>query len=109
MNGTLRLSAGPGGLNAGPFPPNLGTTLAIGATEPIVIMLDKQIPDGPWDALLTLHSGLLENSARATITFPTTGSTPSSPYPIIAGLVILLLIGILAALFTKSRRKSTGF
>jgi hypothetical protein len=108
MNGTLRLSAGPGGLNAGPFPANLGTTLAIGATEPIIIMLNKQIPDGPWDALVTLHSGLLENSARATITFPTTG-TPSSPYPIIAGVVILLLIGILAALFTKSRRKSTGF
>ena len=34
MNGTLQLSAGPGGLSAGPFPANLGVTLAIGDTEP---------------------------------------------------------------------------
>jgi LPXTG-motif cell wall-anchored protein len=103
MNGTLRLSAGPGGLSAGPFAANLGTSLAIGATEPITIMLDKRLPDGPWDALLTLRSGLLERSARATITFPATG-TPSSSYPVIAGLVILLLVGILAAHFTRRRR-----
>ena len=99
MSGTLQLSAGPGGLSAGPFAANLGTTLAIGATEPITIMLDKQIPDGPWHALLTLRSGLLQRSARATISFPATG-TPSSPdltYLIIAGLVILLLVGIVAA------------
>ncbi len=83
MNGTLQLSAGPGGLNAGPFPANLGTTLAIGATEPITITLDRRLPNGPWDALVILHSGLLENSARATITFPTAvphhRRTPSSP------------------------------
>ena len=32
MNGTLQLPAGPGGLSAGPFPANLGVTLAIGDT-----------------------------------------------------------------------------
>jgi hypothetical protein len=105
MSGTLRLSAGPGGLSAGPFPANLGTTLAIGATEPITIMLDKQVPDGPWHALVTLRSGLLERSARATITFPTT-ETPHSPYAIVAGLAALLLAGILAVLFTRTHRKS---
>jgi hypothetical protein len=104
MNGTLQLSAGPGGLSAGPFPANLGTSLAIGATEPITIKLDKRLPDGPWQALVTLRSGLLESSARATITFPATG-TPSSPYPIIAGFVIFLLVGIVAArLITRRRR-----
>jgi hypothetical protein len=108
MSGTMQLSAGPGGLSAGPFAANLGTTLAIGATEPITIMLDKQIPDGPWHALVTLRSGLLERSARATITFPTTG-TPQSPYLIIAGLVILLLAGIVAALFVRRHRKPAGF
>ena len=34
MSGTLQLLAGPGGLSAGPFPATLGTTLAIGDTEP---------------------------------------------------------------------------
>jgi hypothetical protein len=108
MNGTLRLSAGPGGLSAGPFPATLGTSLAIGATEPITIMLDKRLPDGPWNALVMLRSGLLEHGARATVTFPATG-TPSSPYPIIAGLVSLLLVSIAAArLMTRRRRQSTG-
>jgi hypothetical protein len=108
MSGTLQLSSGPGGLSAGPFQANLGTTLAIGAIEPITIVLDKQIPDGPWHALVTLRSGLLERSAHATITFPATGA-PSSPlltYLIIAGLVILLLVGIVAArLITRRRRQ----
>ena len=76
MNGTLRLSAGPGGLSAGPFPATLGTTLAIGDTEPVTIALDKRLPAGPWDARITLRSGLLERSARATITFPDTGASP---------------------------------
>jgi hypothetical protein len=98
MSGTLQLSSGPGGLSAGPFAANLGTTLAIGATEPITTVLDKQIPDGPWHALVTLRSGLLQRSARATITFPATGA-PSSPfltYLIVAGLVLLLLVGVVA-------------
>jgi hypothetical protein len=105
MSGTLQLSAGPGGLSAGPFQANLGTTLAIGATEPIIIMLDKQIPDGPWHALVTLRSGLLQRSAQATISFPATGA-PSSPlftYLVIAGLVILLLLGIVAARLRRRR------
>jgi hypothetical protein len=110
MSGTLQLSAGPGGLSAGPFPANLGTdrkiatdsrnlrhfhqpvrargagtrtSLAIGATEPITIMLDRRLPDGPWDALVTLRSGLLERSARATSASPQLAPhpcrTPSSP------------------------------
>jgi hypothetical protein len=105
MSGTLQLSAGPGGLSAGPFPANLGTTLAIGATEPITIMLGRQVPDGPWHALVTLRSGLLERSARATISFPAT-ETPHSPYPIIAVLAVLLLVGIVAALSMRAHRKS---
>jgi hypothetical protein len=107
MSGTMQLSAGPGGLSAGPFPANLGTTLAIGATEPITIALDKQIPDGPWHALVTLRSGLLQRSARATISFPATGAPSSAlfTYLIIAGLVVLLLLGILTALHMRRRHK----
>jgi CheY-like chemotaxis protein len=74
MNGSLELKGGPGGLSAGPFPASLGTTLAIGATEPVTIVLDKALPAGPWDARITLKSGLVEQSASAIITFPATGS-----------------------------------
>ncbi len=104
MSGTLRLSSGPGGLSAGPFPANLGTTLAIGATEPITIMLDRQIPDGPWHAQVTLRSGLIERSARATINFPATG-TPRPTHHLLAGFIILLLlVGIITALLMRRRR-----
>ncbi len=107
MSGALELSHGPGRLSAGPFAANLGTTLPIGATEPIVIMLDKQIPDGPWHALVTLRSGLLERSARATVNFPAT-ATPRRSYRLIAGLAIaLLLVGMFAA-FVKSRRRKSA-
>jgi hypothetical protein len=107
MNGTLQLLAGPGGLNAGPFPANLGTTLAIGNTEPITIALDKRLPAGPWDARVTLRSGLLERKARATITFPHNGASPSL-YLAVAGLVVLLLLllGIAARLVVIRRRRN---
>ena len=100
VNGTLQLLAGPGGLSAGPFPATLGATLAIGDGGPVTIALDRRLPAGPWDARITLRSGLLERRARATITFPDTGASPlviaTTPrpgwlYPAVAGLVVLLL------------------
>jgi len=114
ISGTLQLSAGPGGLNAGPFPANLGTTLGIGDTEPVTITLDKQIPAGPWDAVITLRSGLLEVTAQATVTFPNTGAapavktTPAVPgwlYPSIAGLILSLLLGMTTLIFLQRRRR----
>ena len=113
MSGTLQLLAGPGKLSAGPFPATLGTTLAIGDTEPVTFILDDQLPAGPWDARITLRSGLLERSARATITFPdigasppvnTTSTRPGWLYPAIAGLVALLLFGIAAVFMPSGRR-----
>jgi hypothetical protein len=124
MNGTLQLLSGPGGLSAGPFPANLGTTLAIGDTESVTIVLDKQLPAGPWDAQITLRSGLLERSARGVITFPVAGAAPlvaivgaeplvatsSTQYgwpPLaILGLVVLLLLVILFLLVVLRRRKT---
>ena len=109
MAGTLRLLRGPGGLKAGPFPANLGVTLAIGESEPIVIALDKRLPAGPWDALITLHSGLVERSVRTTIRFPAAGgASPAAydragwAYPALAGLGLVLL-GLTGALVLPRR------
>src|SRR4051812_4200008 len=60
MTGVLTLRDGPGGLSGGPFPAQLGTTLAPGDTEPVTVVLDKAITGGPWTARLLLRSGLLE-------------------------------------------------
>lgn len=101
MNGTLQLSAGPGGLGAGPFPADTGKTLAIGDTQPVTIALDERLPAGPWDARITLESGLIERSAEATVMFPDAGAaepvatTASGSgrgwlIPALAGLVVVV-------------------
>jgi hypothetical protein len=107
MSGILQLSGGPGGLRAGPFPANLGITLGIGDTERVTVVLDKQLPAGPWNAVLTLRSGLVQDTAHATITFPAvvTSSRSSPPYLAIAALVVILaLLGIAAGLLITRRR-----
>jgi hypothetical protein len=112
MNGTLKLGAGPGGLSAGPFPATLGVTLGIGDTEPVAITLDKQLPVGPWDATITLHSGLLDRTAKATLTFPKTGAAQAAPitgsrpswlYLLGAGLLAVLIA--FSTLFLAMRRR----
>lgn len=75
MTGTLQLLGGPGGLSAGPFPASLGTTLAINDTRPVIVVLDKQLPDGPWDVTIKLRSGLRERSAQASLSFPRAGQS----------------------------------
>lgn len=74
MNGTLLLTNGPGGLNAGPFPVDLGRTLAIADTHSVHVTLDDRLPAGPWDASITLESGLTVRTVEATITFPDEGT-----------------------------------
>lgn len=106
MHGTLELTAGPGGLNAGPFPANLGVTLAIGDTEPIKVILDRRLPAGPWNAKVTLRSGLITNSAHATITFPHTGETSPSYLTSISAAIALL--GITILLIAASRRRKSA-
>jgi hypothetical protein len=115
MNGTLQLSAGPGGLSSGPFPATLGTTLAIGDTEPVKIALDKRLPAGPWDARITLRSGLLTRSAAATFTFPASGSaaavkpTASASQrwriPAIVGLIVFAVAAVTLLLVRRRRRR----
>ena len=116
LSGNLQLSGGPGALSAGPFPATLGTTVGVGDTEPVTIPLDAALPAGPWDAQITLHSGLLEKSTKATITFPDTGSSPpvvttvTTPgwlYPVIGGLIVmLLLLGVVVLILLLRRRRS---
>jgi MYXO-CTERM domain-containing protein len=110
MSGTMRLLAGPGGLSAGPFPAVLGTTLAIGDTEPVTFVLDRLIPAGPWDARITLRSGLLVRSAHATITFPDAGAAASvratsTPPGWRYAAIAVTLLGIAGLLLVLGRRR----
>jgi hypothetical protein len=114
LNGTLEMTDGPGGLNAGPFAAELGSTLAIGDTQPVTITLDNRLPAGPWQAKVTLKSGLVERSAQASITFPDSGTAPAAAAVIIsppgpgwfwAAPAALAGVGMLA-MFLGARRRA---
>jgi hypothetical protein len=79
LSGTLTLDHGPGGLRAGPYPVALGTTLGVGQTAPVSILLDRKLPDGPWHAVLTMRSGAVARAVEGTISFPSAAGTSSPP------------------------------
>ncbi len=122
MSGTLRLANGPGGLSAGPFPATLGTTLGIGQTEPVTVLLDKALPAGPWTATLELRSGVVRHKVEGRIMFPEMANTWGPPVkakevplyekrivvvPIAASLigVVSLALLVLALLAWRRRRE----
>jgi hypothetical protein len=99
MSGTLLLSGGPGGLGAGPFTADASKTLAVGDTQSVSISLDEQLPAGPWDASLTLQSGMTNHTVDATITFPDSGlatqvavqAYQSESKSMLSGVVVLVI------------------
>lgn len=121
LSGELRLTDGPGGLSAGPFSAELGTTLGPGQAAPVLVELDPAIPKGPWDAHIVLRSGTTEREATGTITFPETAATSAGPVdaePVSTGPAPLLLalgaaavvaaITALLLLFRRRRREAEG-
>ena len=103
LSGSLSLSQASGHLHAGPYGVQLGTTLAPGQTEPVRINIPEQLPDGPWNATLTLQSGLLLAEYQAKFSFPQ-GAGASAAAPARAapspGLPLwqIVLIGVAAAI-----------
>ena len=110
ITGSLTLSDGPGSASAGPFPVTAAATLAPGQAGPVTVTLDPRLADGPWQAHLTLTSGMTSQEVSATITFPRSGVTrlpikPALDNWTIAGLGLLLVILALTALARYARRR----
>jgi hypothetical protein len=115
MSGTLTLSAENGDLKAGPYPARLGTTLRPGDAAPVLVLLDDLVTDGPWEVKLTLRSGRVEHTARATLTFPEKRGTwglpakLASPLPLAftatTALTALAVIVLLTVTYRRIRRK----
>jgi hypothetical protein len=110
LSGALKLTDGPAGLAAGPFPATLGVTLAPGDSSPVTVLLDRQIPDGPWQADLTLKSGLLEQTTKATLTFPAsqgslaaTAAKGAFPWWLVGLGTAAGLLSVAAALLVRRR------
>lgn len=115
LSGTLTMSAVTGQLTAGPYPAQLGTTVAPGQSEPVWFTLPNGVTNGPWNATVTLHSGLTQQVSRALITFP---HGPGSAAPaaahhagglnlvaILAGAILIVLLAAAAALIITYRRR----
>ncbi|WP_371778406.1 peptidase [Streptosporangium subroseum] len=110
LTGDLRLTEGPGGMSAGPFDVELGTTLPPGGTGTATVALSDQVPDGPWKARIRLRSGLVERLAQATIRFPSSAGLAAAvptdadllPVAIAAGLV-LAATGLTVVLLRRRR------
>lgn len=122
LSGELRLTNGPGGLSAGPFPAKLGTTLGLGQSEAVLVPLDPAIPRGPWDARIVLRSGTTEREATASVTFPEAPATSATPVktksssggsailPLALGGIALIGVILPTAVLVRrrSKRKPTG-
>lgn len=97
LSGTVMLTAGPGGLSAGPFPTPKTITLTPGSQGSIPLALSTTIPDGPWTATVTLHSGLITHTATTQLTFPQAGQSnnvPVSANPLIPGWLLVMIAAI---------------
>jgi hypothetical protein len=115
LSGTLSLSGGPGALSAGPFPVQLGSTLAPGQSTAVTVSLNQQLPDGPWDADLKLKSGLIEKNVQARIQFPPDPGAAAPvvpvvpqkdlPWVLLGGLALLAALTIAAGVFVIRRRR----
>jgi hypothetical protein len=79
LSGQLQLTNLPSSLSAGPFPVRSVATLAPGQTGHISVVLEPSLPIGPWDARISLTSGLTSATATAQLTFPTAHTPPTGP------------------------------
>ena len=117
LTGTLIMSSVTGALTAGPYPAQLGTTLAPGQSEPVWFTLTSQVTNGPWNATVTLHSGPSQQAFRAMITFPRSQGTgpTAAARPVGGGLGLVAILGgailiaifaaVIAVIITRRRRR----
>ena len=69
LSGTVLLTGGPGGSTAGPFPDKRGVTLAPGQSGDMSFAPPKSLPDGPWQAKVTVVSGITAVTSTQTVQF----------------------------------------
>ena len=69
LSGTLRLTGGPGDSSAGPYPARKVITLAPGQSGNMSFVPPKSLPDGPWQAKVTVVSGITAVTSTQTVQF----------------------------------------
>ena len=104
LSGTARLADGPGNTRAGPFAAQQIITLAPGQSGTMSFAPPKSLPSGPWQAKVTLVSGITTSVATGTVRFGVL-TAAGIHLGLLAwggiGLGGIALIGILAAFLVR--------
>ena len=103
LGGHVRLTQGPGGETAGPFPDQRIITLAPGQSGDVTFAPGQGLSTGPWLATVTLVSGF----TTATVQFT---NHPAAP-PLLTRLPVLLAAGgvvIALLLIARTLRRRPG-
>jgi hypothetical protein len=104
LSGTAHLTEGPGGTSANPFRAQQVLTLAPGQSGLVSFEPGRRLPSGPWQAKVTLVSGLNKASASATINF--SGRVARTAWLRLTALIamICLSIALLTLITIRVRR-----
>ena len=113
VRGSMSLTNGPGGLQAGPFNPQSMDTLAPGQSHPVTFALSSKLPEGPWQATFTFKSDLITKTEKVTLNLasgPATTAKSRKNFPIVpvAGGIGLFLILAVGAFFILRHRRTPG-
>jgi hypothetical protein len=109
LNGSARLTGGPGGTSSGPFPAQRTVTLAPGQSWNVAFEAPKSLPDGSWRATITLASGLTKATATAAIQLSADvvaqAAATATPWIWLAlgGLVVVLVVA--TGWYARQRRR----
>jgi hypothetical protein len=112
--GTVTLSGGPGGISTSPAEA-AGSSIAPGQSGSVTFTLDPALPAGPWQAAVTVTSGLVNKTSNVELTFPDQGSVAAqdssseSGTPVWVWAVVALgIIAVAAAVLIVIRRRKTS-
>ncbi|HXP56151.1 MAG TPA: hypothetical protein VN847_14400 [Streptosporangiaceae bacterium] len=113
VRGSMSLTNGPGGLQAGPFNPQSMDTLAPGQSHPVTFALSSKLPEGPWQATFMFKSDLITKTEKVTLNLasgPATTAKSRKNFPIVpvAGGIGLFLILAVGAFFILRHRRTPG-
>lgn len=100
LNGSARLTNGPGGTNSGPLRAQRIITLAPGQSWNLTFAAPKSLPKGSWQVTVALASGLTKATATATVQFSAIVATQAALsarhwiWVALGGLVIALVVAL---------------
>jgi len=109
LTGTLTLTSKSDGLRAGPFAAT-PTVIAPGQSFPVPVVLPAKLPAGPWQAAVSLQSGVFSHSEHASLAFTAIGGGGGGfpAKPVMAVVLILLVLAAATVLVLRSRRRRLG-